>query len=172
MKIIKKWKKFNESNSGEELDFETFKDIMTEISDIVDCTFHNYETKGERFYDAKIEIPELSDIGVSDNLFSWEFLSEFIPPGEDPSSYNEIFNNGMIYNRLDRRREIFNELNNKIQDIFRRQDLVKKIFMILERDIIPRFRYFSNFQECSIGFDYNEYNKPELRVTFDIEIDD
>jgi hypothetical protein len=169
---IKRWKKFNESNSGEELDFETFKDIMTEISDIFDCTFESFNSEGEVFYDAKIEIPEISEVDLSSEFFSWKFLNEYIPPYDEPSTYGEIFEGGMIYNALDEWRNKFEQLNSEMQRMTSSQERVKKVFQILEQDIIPRFRFFSNFQECSIGFDYNEYDKPELRVTFDIDIED
>jgi hypothetical protein len=169
---IKRWKKFNESNSVEELDFETFKDIMMEISDISDCRFESFNSEGEIFYDARIEIPEISEVDLDSEFFSWKFLNEHIPPGDDPSAYSEIFQGGMIYNALDEWRNKFEQLNSEMQRMARSQERVKKVFQILEQDIIPRFRFFSNFQECSIGFDYNEYDKPELRVTFDIDIED
>jgi len=40
---------------------------------------------------------------------------------------------------------------------------IKKIFRILEEEIVPRFQNFSNFESCSIGFDVEI-----IRICFDM----
>jgi hypothetical protein len=55
MKKLIYLKKFNESTSGE-CDFETFKEIMMELSDYFHCEFHDFTIEGDYFYDCNLTI--------------------------------------------------------------------------------------------------------------------
>lgn len=157
--IIKKWKMFNES-SEIDCDFETFKDIMSEISDSYEHKFTDYGDV-EDFYDLTIQLPELSSIDHNDIYFNWSYLNDIIRPYDDPGEIT-----GDIYKYFNQQLEQYNRLMNEIENMKSKTEKVKSIFTILENEIIPRLSHFRNFYQCSIGFD-NE----GLRICFDMPQD-
>ena len=47
--------------------------------------------------------------------------------------------------------------------IIKDNNKIKKIFDILQNEIVPRFQTFSNFEQCSVGFDGDV-----IRICFDM----
>lgn len=168
MKVIKKWKMFNES-SEINCDFDTFKDIMSEIADNYKHEFYNYEGSGDNFYDLVIELPELSNI--DDINLNWKYLEEIISPYDDPYPYEEIFKRDggkkNIIDVIDDELESYTEILNQLESMKSKTNKLKSLFTTLEKEIIPRLSYFKNFSQCSIGFDSSV-----LRICFDMPGDE
>ena len=88
MKKLVYLKKFNEA-SEEECDFETFKEIMMDLSDYFQCEFHDYTKEDDYFYDCELTIPQIDmDQDIS---FNGEYLSNILPPYDDPPKKLEDF---------------------------------------------------------------------------------
>jgi hypothetical protein len=103
MKRLGYLKKFNEASS-EECDYETFKEIMMELSDYFECNFHDYTKEGDYFYDCELTIPQISDEEVDEKgtyltaryltevgRDYWVYLKYSIPPTDDPDNIESIY---------------------------------------------------------------------------------
>ena len=162
MKKLVYLKKFNEA-SEEECDFETFKEIMMDLSDYFNCEFHDYTKEDDYFYDCELTIPQIDmDQDIS---FNGEYLSNILPPYDDPQEIGEFYNS--VRYEVDNQEENLLKLKNSLDTIIANNNKIKKIFRILEEEIVPRFQNFSNFESCSIGFDVEI-----IRICFDMPEND
>jgi hypothetical protein len=159
MKKMTYLKKFNEA-SGEECDFETFKEIMMELSDYFHCEFHDYTKENDYFYDCELTIPQINDEEVDEEgtYLTAKYLLEVIPPTDEPGNI-ELLYTPLGYS-VDNQIENLEKLKNIIMA---NNNKIKKIFKLLQEEIVPRFQAFSNFEQCSVGFDGDV-----LRICFDM----
>lgn len=173
MKFIRK---FNES-TGRKMDFDTFKDIMSDLSDFFECNFFDYSEDNDDdpdyggFYDCQIKIPFLDEYAIDDDnpYFNFDYLSyqnNILPPFEDLDDINTVLENNVIYNAIDEQEEKLFKLKNNLDKIIENNAKIKKVFKIIQDDILPRFESFDNFLACDVGF---ENIDPLLRVTFEIK---
>lgn len=169
MKKLVYLKKFNES-SEEECDFETFKEIMMDLSDYFQCEFHDYTKnldngflENDYFYDCKLTIPQISDDEVDEEgtYLTARYLNDVLPPTDDPENI-ESYYTSLNYS-VDNQIENLEKLKNNLDIIMSNNNKIKKIFKLLQEEIVPRFQSFSNFEQCSIGFDGDV-----LRICFDM----
>lgn len=161
MKKMLYLKKFNESSSGE-CDFETFKEIMMDLSDYFECNFHDY-TDNDYFYDCELTIPQINDevIDEEGTYLTAKYLTDVLPPTDDPDRVENFYRS--IENSVDYQLENLEKLKNNLDVIMANNNKIKKIFRILEEEIVPRFQEFSNFEMCSVGFDGDV-----IRICFDM----
>lgn len=161
MKKLFYLKKFNEA-SEEECDFETFKEIMMDLSDYFHCEFHDY-TDEDYFYDCELTIPQVSDEEVDEEgtYLTAGYLTDTLPPTDGPENI-ESYYTSLNYS-VDNQIENLEKLKNNLDNIMANNNKIKKIFKLLQEEIVPRFQSFSNFEQCSIGFDGDI-----LRICFDM----
>lgn len=161
MKKLVYLKKFNEA-SNEECDFETFKEIMMELSDYFQCVFHDY-TDEDYFYDCKLTIPQISEeeIGEEETYLTARYLTDDLPPTDDPENIESYYTK--LNYSVDNQIKKLEKLRNNLDIIMANNNKIKKIFKLLQEEIVPRFQSFSNFEKCSIGFDGDV-----LRICFDM----
>ena len=151
MKKLVYLKKFNEA-SEEECDFETFKEIMMDLSDYFECEFH----------DCELTLPQIDEeIDEQGTYLTSGYLSDVLPPTDDPQNVEGLFTS--LQNSVDNQLENLQKLKNNLDAIMDNNNKIKKIFRILEEEIIPRFQYFSNFESCTVGFDVDI-----IRICFDL----
>lgn len=152
MKKMLYLKKFNEHTSGE-CDFETFKEIMMDLSDYFECSFYDYTKEGDFFYDCRLTIPQISDEAIDEEgtYLTARYLNDVLPPTDDPDRVENFYRR--IENSVDYQLENLEKLKNNLDVIMANNNKIKKIFRILEEEIVPRFHTFSNFEMCSVGFD-------------------
>jgi hypothetical protein len=160
MKKLVYLKKFNES-SEEECDFETFKEIMMDLSDYFECDFEDY-SYNDYFYDCKLTIPQMNDVVDEESIYlTTEYLNDVLPPTDDPLNIDELYTE--LKDSVDNQIENLHKLKNNLDDIIDNNSKIKKIFKILEEEIVPRFQHFSNFESCSLGF-----GGDVIRICFDM----
>jgi len=179
---MKYLKKFNESTSGE-MDFETFKEIMFDLSDFFECDFKDHSedvhaiSPGIRdpdyngFYDCWINIPFLEEYSINDDapFFNFDYLdytNDVIPPFEELDNINTIFENDKVYDAIQTQEDKLYKLKNDLDRIIENNAKIKNVFKIIQEHILPRFDQFSNFLQSDIGFDNTNCI---LRVTFEIK---
>lgn len=174
---MKYLRKFNESASGE-LDFETFKDIMLELSDIFSCEFNDYTnnedyvpTDGGRFYDCQLTIPYLDDYAINDDNpdFNFDYLgyqNDGIEPIDEPGDIKSLYQDSKIYDTIDDQSDKLEKLKRDLDLIIESNNKMKSVFNIIEEHILPRFESYSNFLQCDCGFD--SVNS-KLRITFELK---
>ena len=168
MKKLVYLKKFNEA-SEEECDFETFKEIMMDLSDYFQCEFHDYTKnfdngflENEYFYDCELTIPQMNDVVDEESIYlTTEYLNDVLPPTDDPLNIDELYTE--LKDSVDNQIENLHKLKNNLDDIIDNNSKIKKIFKILEEEIVPRFQHFSNFESCSLGF-----GGDVIRICFDM----
>jgi len=162
MKKLIYLKKFNESTS-DECDFETFKEIMMELSDYFHCEFHDFTIEGDYFYDCNLTIPQISDelLDEEGTYLTARFLNDVLPPTDDPYNIESYYH--QITESVDYQIENLTKLKNNLDVIMSNNNKIKKIFDILQNEIVPRFQTFSNFEQCSVGFDGDV-----IRICFDM----
>jgi hypothetical protein len=169
MKKLVYLKKFNEA-SEEECDFETFKEIMMDLSDYFQCEFHDYTKnldngflENDYFYDCELTIPQITndDVDEEGTYLTARYLNDILPPTDDPQDVTEFYTE--LQDSVDNQIENLQKLKNNLDVIISNNNKIKKIFKILEEEIVPRFEHFSNFKLCSIGFDVDI-----IRISFDM----
>ncbi len=156
-------KKFNES-SNEDCSFETFKDIMLDLSDEFDCSFNNLIDYEEPFYECLLTLPQIdNDVDEEGTYFTCRYLEGNLPRYEEPGNidYN------LVKDSINTQNENLINLKNNIDSVISNNNKIKNIFDTLENMIIPRFQSFSNFQMCTIGFDVDL-----IRICFDIKYEE
>lgn len=169
-------RKFNES-TGQKMDFDTFKDIMSELSDYFECQFFDYSEDRENdpdyggFYDCQVKIPFLDEYAIDDDnpFFNFDYLSyqnQMIPPFDDLSNINEIFEDDKVYRAINEQEEKLHKLKNNLDKIIENNGKIRKVFKTIQDEILPRFESFDNFLACDVGFESVE---SLLRVTFEIK---
>ena len=166
MRKFKYLRKFNEKVSSGDLDFQTFKELMYDISDTYDCEFEDFsDDSDDPFYGCVIKLFKNYETPV----ISLEYLSDQIPTTEDPQDIKYYLFG------VDSRQTIYELINNKISEleylqqsipvIISNNEKIASIFKLIELDILPRFETFDNFGECTIGFD-NLDPYPVIRLCF------
>jgi hypothetical protein len=161
MKKMVYLKKFNEA-STEECDFETFKEIMMDLSDYFKCEFHDYTKEDDYFYECELTLPQIGEeIDEEGTYLTSQYLSDVLPPTDDPEDIQSLFT--PLQSSVDWQLGNLQKLKNNLDTIMDNNNKIKKIFRILEEEIVPRFQHFSNFEVCSIGFDGDM-----IRICFDM----
>lgn len=165
-------RKFNES-SNQDLDFQTFKEIMFEITDDYNAEFNDYSESesddeyADKFYDCVIQIPNFEEYAISDdqpllNLDYLDYRHDGLPPFDDMDSIDFK----KVYNSIDDQLGELEKLKNNLDSIINRNRKLKNCFETIKNYIIPRFESFRNFDKCLFGFDSNNC---ELRISFEIK---
>ena len=172
---MKYLKKFNESTSGE-MDFDTFKEIMYDLSDFFECEFKDHSGVDDDpdyngFYDCWIKIPFLEEYSINDDapFFNFDYLdysNDIIPPFDDLDNINTIFENDKVYEAIQSQEDKLYKLKNDLDKIIENNAKIKNVFKIIQEHILPRFDTFSNFLQSDVGFDNANC---VLRVTFEIK---
>ncbi len=169
---MKYLRKYNESTQGD-LDFETFKEIMFELSDYFSCTFNDYSEINEEdpdyggFYDCWITIPINPTYTLHDDIpyLNFDYLSgDVIEPIDGLDNINYVFENNKIFNAIDDQSEELLNLKKNIDDIIDKNNKLKEVFKTVKEHILPRFESFNNFLQSDCGFDGES-----LRITFEIK---
>jgi hypothetical protein len=164
MKKLIYLRKWNESVSEDDCDFQTFKEIMYELSDNYHCEFFDY-SKDDTFYDCHLILPEIPDVYTSiDSCFGGNL--EEIAYYDGPEDFDSV---------KDRYKDEINQNINNLRDLeeninkgIRYNESMMNIINIIENDIIERLKTFKNFDALSVGIGYmNNHNV--LRICFDIK---
>ena len=171
MRYLRKWNEALE----QKMDFEEFKDIMTELSDYFDCQFFDYSGEDDAFhtgfYDCQVNIPFMDDYSIDDDAprFNFDYLSyqnDMIPPFDDLGNIDEVLGDDRVFQAIDEQEDKLLKLKNDLDQIIENNRKIKGVFKKIQDDILPRFENYSNFLACDVGFD-NINNI--LRVTFEIK---
>lgn len=161
---MKHIRKFNENNISQELDFETFKMIIS--SDIEDeFEFDNiyyYDIKlDDQFYECiiNLNVPEIN-VHPDEVDFGFSYLSN-ISDFDSPKD----FNIELILTSINH--EIFKieQLRRSIERVERSNKELIDIMMTIER-VVKRLENFSNCKSVTIGFD--DYDAA-IRICFNIK---
>ena len=164
---MKYLKKFNEDKSFGDLSFESFCEIMRDITDdfeheCVDMSEDDY------YYDCKITLPVIDDYAIDDDcpIPNLDFLKDDrggLPGYEDPENIANSF--GKLYEYVEHQNNDLLKLKNDLDQVIENNNKIVKIFKTFEESILPRFQLFDNFKESDVGFDvFNNL----LRITFEI----
>lgn len=151
------FKKFNESTNND-CSFDTFKDIMTDISDDFECDFYDHSDQDEGFYDCMIKLPQLDYI--DDVSVSYGYLDDVMSPYDSPDEVDYL----SIYEQISNYNSKMLDFKRNIDTVISNNEKVKQIFITIETMIVPRLKSFSNCLNCSIGFDVDS-----IRLCFDIK---
>ena len=153
-------KKFNESDNNN-LDFDTFKEIMYEITDEYDGKFNDYSDDIDGpFYDCDINIMVNDKYYINDDVpyLNYDFLD--LPHFDDPQTIEGI----NVSTQVDEHNRKLLELKNDIDSIIENNNKIKKLFFSIKKHILPRLKTFSNFHGCYFGWETDGV----FRVTFEI----
>lgn len=161
MRHIKTFKSINEDKLGD-CDFETFKEIMYEISDdFNNVDFNDYSE--DYFYDCWID---LSDTLTYDDFnLSFDYLSEVVEPYDSPDNIKYILQDNTIHGHIESYIDGLYKLKSGIDSFIEDNKKVSKLFKDIEEFILPRFQSFDNFVQCDVGID----TIGRIRVTFEME---
>lgn len=155
-------RRFNES-VGNECDFETFKELMYDLSDYYEHSFNDHSNDEDPFYEIHINLNERGNYIIQDDVPYLNF--EFIDIGdwEDPIPILDEVDS--IYSEINSQNDKLLELKNRVDGVIRNNNQITDIFKKLE-SISPRFESFSNFEDVYIGLD--KY-APAIRISFEIK---
>ncbi len=153
-------KKFNESLS-DECSFETFKEILYDLSDDYECEFHDYSNESDSFYDCLMAIPKSIEIEAS-----YDILKDVVSSYEDPHIIENF--DGAIDEIIGDTSKM-QSVKNEIDDIIDRNKKLEQIFITLKEHVVPRLQSFSNCQQISFGYDEGD---GVLRICFDLPTND
>lgn len=162
---MKYLRKFNEDINNE-CDFETFKEIMYDLSDDYQHSFKDYSNEEDPYYEIHIDLNENGNYAIQDDApyLNFEFIN--LSELDDPTTILRDFDfNDDIYSEINSQNDKLLELKNRIDVIIRNNNQITDIFKRLEL-ITPRFETFSNFKDVLVGFD--KYN-PAIRISFEIK---
>ena len=172
MRHIKTFKSINEDKLGD-CDFETFKEIMFEITDeFDDVEFNDYsETKvvlyryrPGYFYDCWINLR--SKFRTYDDFsMSFDYLADVIEPYDSSDNIKNILDDGKIYNHINSYLDKLHQIKSNIDNFIESNQEVLKLFKNIEEFILPRFQSFDNFVQSDIGVD----DIGQIRITFEME---
>jgi lipopolysaccharide biosynthesis protein len=163
MKHLKTFKGINESTSGE-CDFETFKEIMFEITDEFDDVEFNDYSETDYFYDCWINLS--SKFRTHDDFnMSFDYLADIIEPYDSPDNIKYILEDDKIYNHINSYLDKLHEIKSNIDNFILANEEVLRLFKNIEDFILPRFQTFSNFVQTDIGVD----DIGQIRITFEME---
>lgn len=174
MRHLKTFKSLNESTSGE-CDFETFKEIMYDITDeFSSFEFSDYSSEEAfifaqdgSFYDCQIDIiySELyEDITLLD--INELLCLEVVMPIDEPDDIELIYKEGKVYNEINWNIDKLLNFKKTIDAVILSNQKMIKLFKSIEEFVLPRFQTFSNFYRCDVGL-----TAGRLRITFEMEED-
>ncbi len=128
--------KFNEAKKvkGEECDFQTFKELMFDVSDYYECEFKNEDEYDEEPCYVCAIFVKISDYVESNNIF---MSATFYDESEIKSDILDA-----KIKEIEKNNQKMLEYNKKLVSIIK----------TINEDIIPRFKVFDNFYSCDIGF--------------------
>lgn len=156
-------RKWNESVSEDDCDFETFKEIMYELSDIYHCEFFKY-IEDDTFYDCHLILPEIPDVFGVKSCFGGNL--EEIAYHDDPEDFDSV--KDKYKDKTRRNIETLKNLEEQINKGIRYNETIMNIIKIIEEDIIERLKTFKNFYALSIGIGYMD-DRNVLRICFDVK---
>jgi uncharacterized protein (UPF0335 family) len=162
---MKHIRKFNENNISQELDFETFKMIIS--SDIEDefefdnIDYYDVQELDDQFYDCRIQlnIPDLN-VYPDEVDFGFSYLSN-ISDFDSP----EDFNIELILTSINHEISKIEQLRRSIERVERSNKELIDIMKTIEK-VVKRLENFSNCKSVTIGFDIET-----IRLCFDIKDD-
>lgn len=163
MKKLIYLKKYNESVSEDECDFETFKEIMYDISDHYHCEFIDYSNEESPFYDCKIILSEYPDVYEVSSAFGSNL--EEVAFYDGPEDFYIVKNK--LREKINQNIETLKDLKSQIDSGIRYNEKISNIVKIIEEEVIERLQTFKNFEELSIGIGWLG-GQGILRVCFDI----
>lgn len=157
MKYLKRYN-FISENKGTECDFDTFKEIMYELTDNYnDTKFNNYEDI-EGYYECKFNLFKHSGNDIDYDLPRIDIIGDVDNPEnltkeeiDTLCSTIQIYRNSLL------------DFKSNIDKIIENSSEIEKVLKSL-KNILPRFEYFSNFKTCSVGIDENF---GDIIITFD-----
>lgn len=162
---MKYLRKFNE-NVGDDCDFETFKEIMYELSDdYQQHSFTDYSQEEDPYYELHIELSCNGNYMIQDDVpyLNFEFIN--LSELDDPTSILKDFNIKEFYSEINSHNDSLLELKNRIDTVIENNKQITDIFKKIEI-IIPRFEAFSNFRDIYVGFD--KYNG-DIKISFEMD---
>lgn len=158
MRYLKKFKRINESGSGE-CDFDTFKEIMYEITDdFGDVEFNDYSDEG--FYDCWINLR--SKFRTYDGFeMNFDYLGDIIEPYDSADNISYVLEDGKVYTIINSYLDKLHEVKSNIDSFIKANEEVLNLFKNIEEFILPRFETFDNFIQIDVGVDYDR-----IMITF------
>ena len=162
-------KKFNEAYE-DELSFETFKEILLDLSDSYECQMYDYSgDDNDPYYDCHLTLPKPINVQFPQE----DNLTEYLPPFDGPE---EIDSDTLIELnvQIDEENAQLKDLEGKINLMIERNNKIKEIISTLELDVIPRLQSFSNCQSVTIGYDSayfiasQDVFEQTIRICFDM----
>ena len=167
MKYLKRYNESKSSVSSGDLDFDTFKEIMYDLSDYFECILQQYSDDDNEYYECVVKIKYLEDYVISDDnpVFNFDYLSDTIPDFDGPNDIKDIYADGEIYRSIDNQSDKLAKLRSELDTIIDNNNKIKDVFKTIEEHIVPRLETFNNHKSTSIGFDSIHC---ELLVSFDI----
>lgn len=163
MRHLKTFIGVNESTSGN-CDFETFKEIMYEVTDdFTNIEFNDY-TDEDSFYDCWINLS--SDFMNYDDLnLSFEYLDDIIEPYDAPDNIDYILDENLVYEKIDSYLDELFKAKSDIDKLIEDNKKISKLFKDIEEYILPRFKSFDNYVQTDIGQD----TTGRIRLTFEMK---
>jgi hypothetical protein len=159
MKYLKRF--IINEKSGDNCDFETFKDIMLELTD----NYHNvvFSIPEEWYYQCQFKLYDTGNLDFDLPRIDLHSIVGYI---DSPDDIEYSLDNDVIYKRVDNYINNLEDFKNNIDNIIESFSKIKEVFKNIEDYILPRFKHFDNFQACSVGFDELEGN---FIITFDTD---
>lgn len=165
-------KKFNEAYE-DELSFETFKEILFDLSDSYECQMYDYsEDESDPYYDCHLTLPKSINVQFRQE----DNLTEYLPPFDGPE---EVDSDTLreLRKHIDEENGQLKDLEGKINLLIERNRKIKEIISTLETEIIPRLQSFSNCQSVTLGYDCQNrrrtyFSNTIIRICFDMPSED
>lgn len=158
MKYLKRFS-INEK-SDEKCDFDTFKDIMLELTDtysgvvfshkIIDYLTRegHYQCQFKLYKSAALNSKCFCEINKLGSV-----VGDVVGYRDDPENIEDSLADGVIFNTIDNYINSVEGFKDKIDNIIQNVSKIKEVFKDIEDYILPRFKHFSNFETCSVGLD-------------------
>ena len=173
MRYIKKFE-----SSGEELDFDTFKDIMLDVTDMVDSSESKeylfepgISNDVENFYSCELSVLFSSIKFIECNEF---IEGPLVPTAEEPESLSTA--KLVIKDTISDIEDKLYDIKNKVDGVIETNKKVLEIINHIDKYIVPRFESFKNYKDCMVGIDYTEeyinqnFIKSFIKITVTFEL--
>jgi hypothetical protein len=162
-----KIRKFNESNNYD-LSFDGFKDVMSEITDDLNCDFSFYDDESDpcEYYECVITFSKSESDGDITDL-DYGFLDEReggLPFIEDPQSF-DIEKIRECLEKIEYENIEILSFKNKIDSQVEKNKYIGEVLKKLSK-VKNRFKSFDNFGDYRIGFDSGNGN---LSIFYEIK---
>jgi hypothetical protein len=161
VRYLKRWNIIFEKN-GPKCDLETFREIMFDLTD----SYHDVTIKQleDGYYECQFTLfTNIHDIIYDLPRINLDGVVGYI---DTPDLIDISIENRLIYNTINEYINNLNDFKKNIDMIINNYSKITKVFKIMENYILPRFKHFSNFQNCSIGLD--EFSGVMI-ITFDTD---